>query len=751
PYTALYDLAPAHGYTSYSTFPLLSGDWNGDGFTDISRYGTHAIKSFPTMGDSSTLVRSITDGLGKKVTLAYEPLTSSTVYSKGSGTTYPAVDIQNASRVVSTVQVSDGIGGNNTVRYHYDALRYEHNGRGSCGFQAVTATDETQGTISSTSYYQNHPYKGLTKKEERFLTNGTLLERASSTWTKLSLSNGRYYPYVSQKTEERFDLDGTPLFNTQTALTIDQYGNNLTSTTTYNDGYTDASTHTYNNNTAQWRIGELLSITTTKRATGKVAISRRSSFTYEAGRGLLFKENIEPGDAQLALTKQYGYDKYGNITSTTISGAGIVSRTSTQTYDEFGRFVIKKVNPLGHQESIDYDERHGQVSLLTGPNGLSTAWNYDTFGRAIKEVRSDGTETTNALLLAAGGTISTAKYFSYAKETGSSPSYTYYDALGREVRRETRGLDSRKIFVDTEYDTKGNVKRVSDPYFEGTSPLWSTTTYDALNRPLTMTMPGGRISRTNYQGFSTTATNPKGQVTRRIVNSRGKLVEAIDAQSKSVKYEYDSLENPTRVIDPLGNATAFVNDRAGRRISITDPDSGTTHSTYNALGELTSQRDAKGQIIRFTYDLLGRITSKTTPEGVSQWVYDSAPNGIGKLAFSTGIGGYELENEYDDLGRPAVVTKTLNGIRYRFGTEYDSIGRLSEITYPTGFSVLHRYNTEGFLVQVENGATGQSYWRADRQNARGLLEQQTLGNGLQVVRTYDSNTGYISRIRAGTH
>jgi YD repeat-containing protein len=60
-------------------------------------------------------------------------------------------------------------------------------------------------------------------------------------------------------------------------------------------------------------------------------------------------------------------------------------------------------NALGQKESWQYDPRFGQQPTShSGPNGLTTPWSYDRFGRKISEVRADGMQTQFAYLFCSG-------------------------------------------------------------------------------------------------------------------------------------------------------------------------------------------------------------------------------------------------------------------------------------------------------------------------------------------------------------
>jgi uncharacterized protein RhaS with RHS repeats len=67
----------------------------------------------------------------------------------------------------------------------------------------------------------------------------------------------------------------------------------------------------------------------------------------------------------------------GNKTKSTITGSGIVSRSTTVEYSTDGKFPVKATNALGHSETKTFDAKTGNVLTLTGPNGLTTTWEYD--------------------------------------------------------------------------------------------------------------------------------------------------------------------------------------------------------------------------------------------------------------------------------------------------------------------------------------------------------------------------------------
>jgi len=496
-------------------------------------------------------------------------------------------------------------------------------------------------------------------------------------------------------------------------------------------------------------------------------ITRTSAFEYDAATGLLTKEIIEPDNPQLRLETAYTYDAYGNKVAATTSSpatgsAAVVPRSSATTYDAIGQFPVSSSNALGQTETKTYDSKFGGMTSLTGPNGLTTQWQYDGFGRKIKEIRADGTQTKWDYLYCNGingGTTPCPSLATYVIQvtplaaddvTASGPwSKSYYDSLQREIKSETVGFDGTSVIAkDTQYDSLGRVYRTSLPYYANQTPQWSTASYDSLSRVLITTAPDGSQVLMGYNGLTTTVTNALNQTQTKIKNSQGQLVKVVDAQNNALTYQYDAIGNVVATIDPKGNVVSLTYDLRGRKTQMVDPDMGTWTYEYNALGELTKQTDAKGQVTSMVYDKLGRMTSRAEADLVSTWSYDNCAKGIGKLCSSTADNGYLKTNTYDSLGRGSSTTTTID-TAYTNSATYDANGRVNTVTYPTGLTVQYVYTPLGYLKEVRNSQTNALLWRADTQNALGQLLQQTYGNNVVTQQVFEATTGRLKNIYAG--
>jgi RHS repeat-associated protein len=490
------------------------------------------------------------------------------------------------------------------------------------------------------------------------------------------------------------------------------------------------------------------------------SITRSSSFAYDAASGLITQEVVEPGTPALRLETDTTYDAFGNKLSVVTSGIDIATRGNSSTYDARGQFVTTNTNALGQSETLVFDPRFGKPTSQTGPNGLTTTWSYDTFGRKILEVRADGTRTTYSYQFC--GSSCQTSYFITATPLASDGvtqngpiSIVYFDTLDREVARDTQGFDGSTVRGRRAYDSFGNVLQTSRPFFfVGGVKEWTFYTYDVLGRVLTTTFPDNSVSQEAYHGLTVTETNANNQTRTVTKNARGDVVSVKDALSHTMTYVYDPLGELLSTTDALGNVVTATYDTRGRKISSSDPDMGTWSYSYDTLSELVSQTDAKGQTTTFAYDKLGRKTVRTEPDMASLWQYDTAWMGIGRLAveqITAGPGaGFERDYGYDSLGRlNQIYMSTGDENVYGFYATYDANGRLSAITYPSGSSVQYSYNSFGYSNQLADGASHQVLWTLNALDAEQHITQQTSGNGVVTTRGFDPTTGRLLTIDAG--
>src|SRR5205085_10253034 len=85
---------------------------------------------------------------------------------------------------------------------------------------------------------------------------------------------------------------------------------------------------------------------------------------------------------------------------------------------------------------------------------------------------------------------------------------------------------------------------------------------------------------------------------------------------------------------------------------------------------------------------------------------------------------------------------------------YNPLGKLDTRTFPasTGAPLVVKYNYDanGLLQNMANNATGAAYWTRNGENADGNITSETYGNGLTGTRGYDTLTGRLTSLQAGT-
>ena len=295
----------------------------------------------------------------------------------------------------------------------------------------------------------------------------------------------RYHVFKSaaiETTRAPEDL-GSILSAVTSELTTDEWGN-TTYATVRSSGRCTASRHIFAQPDSEaWAIGRLLRSTVrTRPSESDCAVgsegdesTRTAAFEYFPD-GLLKREVVEPGSSDLCVVSEYEYDGFGNGTrkvtrncngtsgshpenreaAAPAGDARFEPRVATTRYDagaveiggvsltwEAGQFPTAASNALGHTETRAFDSRTGQLVRLIGPNGITSSIEYDELGRKLIERQTDpsGAAFSTRWRYEPSGYVGNVVTATRREDFGADgralapPSWTYSDALGREVRR----------------------------------------------------------------------------------------------------------------------------------------------------------------------------------------------------------------------------------------------------------------------------------------------------------------------------
>ncbi|MBP9593197.1 MAG: hypothetical protein KBE42_14070, partial [Steroidobacteraceae bacterium] len=703
----------------------ISSDFSGDGLDDLARSGGANLAHLGVPGE---LLSGATDGFGNAVSFTYLPMSNATVYTRGTGAAPPQADFQGSSPLVRSVQVSPVGGTAYTLQYAYSEGRIDFQGRGFLGMKSRVMTDLRDNVTTTEIYRQDFPYIGaLESAASRQPGSGLLIDSVSHTYDKHVLdstsNNQRYLPYRPTSVMQRYEIggvkNGTLISQTTESRTVNTLGNTTTASAVivdYDSGspdyyasYTQNVATSFSADQTNWCLSLPVSRTETRTQPGGASEARAASWVVSGTQCRVTQQTIEPGaGSTVSLVTDLGYDACGNVNSVSTYPAGQSSsaRTTSLNFGSRCQLPETETNPLGQASTIAHDYALGVPTSRTDPNGLAVSYQYDGFGRLVREAQPDGTAVRTALIACnAGngycgkGSALALKVTRTARDTSDAVLRTdedFFDGVGRVRFAHRDTLESGAAMIEQQYDAFGRITQRSQPRFAAGATYWSSLSYDLLGRvtqenaPVSAAQPSGRIRTIAYEGRDTRTTDPRGYATTRVTDVLGRLRKVIDpSPGGTTLYTYRPFGEPAAVTDAAGNVTSWSYNLRGFVTATSDPDAGNWSYVPNAFGELASQTDAKSQSLSFTYDKLGRPLTRVEPEGTTTWIWGTSATAknLGRLASISSPGGYAESYVYDSLGRPAQQQVTVDGTAHTINQTYSaSSGWPATLEYPLSTS-----------------------------------------------------------------
>lgn len=443
-----------------------------------------------------------------------------------------------------------------------------------------------------------------------------------------------------------------------------------------------------------------------------------------------------------------------------------------------------------------YDFQSGKVVSTTDPNNQTTTYSYaingltayDPFLRLCRVTRPGGLGKTDYFYSDLPGDIS--NYTSVSQNSSTLvEDGVLFDGLGRPYRSGHSESSTQWSIKDTEYDSLGRVERVSNPYFASTmdgptnpSGVWTSTSYDDLNRPLTITMPDGSIVSTVYSGNQVATTDPTSKTRRSITNALGRLAQVAEDPSGlnyQTNYTYDVLGNLITVQQGT-QSRYFFYDSLSRLVRTKNPEQDINSSLalttnppaynnswslgyiYDPNGNVQTRTDARGITTNYAYDRINRSTTITYTDSTPsvERHYDGATLGMGRFHYSYSGGNFStgttvehtVIDSYDALGRPLTGRQLFKtggtwGQTFNFSRSYDWAGHITQQAYPSSRTVNHTYNSGGRLASTSGNLGGTSYTYADTitYTPSGQMASERFGTGTSTSLYHAS--GYNSRLQ----
>ncbi len=391
-------------------------------------------------------------------------------------------------------------------------------------------------------------------------------------------------------------------------------------------------------------------------ATATNALGHTIYSSYEPKYG-----NILSQTNAIGLTTEYQYDAWGKLVSNTTpfgKNTIVLDRYSGTEFSN-AEYYKHSVSLIGSEKYEYYDIEGQRVNEKSrGFNGewIYTSWEYDVFGRLVKESKpykiSETPKLTeysydsfNRINLVSDHTNNEDLFsYSYAgirKVTttdlmgGSQDNYKEYNAIGQLIKAHDNGGD-----ITYEYDALGNMVTVNSP--GGTT----TMTYDLAGNKRSMS----------------------------------------DADAGTYTYTYDAL---------------------GRVLTKNHTEHGTTYYEYDLLGRITRE-EADDNVNEYTYvsegNGLGQVQSVRS-SNIATLIYDYIYDEFGRVIQkeeTIGSNSYSMKYKYDDLGR---VDKTIYPDGFSIVHDYNDYGYLKGINKSDGSKIweVKGFTTYGKPEQIEYG------------------------------------------------
>jgi|HubBroStandDraft_1064217.scaffolds.fasta_scaffold05558_3 hypothetical protein len=177
-------------------------------------------------------------------------------------------------------------------------------------------------------------------------------------------------------------------------------------------------------------------------------------------------------------------------------------------------FPTTVTNALSQKTTYQYDYWIGRPAIATDPNLINTGFAYvDPLDRLTQVTRgSDAAQTAYTYVDTPNSVSVTATSDQTSLNDNIIKTEILYDGLARKVQTE-QYADCGYISVQQTYDAMGRPYTATNPYRPCLSePVENTTTlYDALNRPLTVTTADGSPTTMSYTGKSDHRHGPRGR------------------------------------------------------------------------------------------------------------------------------------------------------------------------------------------------------------------------------------------------
>lgn len=764
------------------------GDFDGDGKADFLLF-EHNISDGKSPTNSLYLLESFKGYNSKLTKIAYSDKHSynftykslsadnGTNYSR-TNTTYigKSVSIKPSIYVINTFNIKVNGILDKTTSYQYADLLYNKHGRGLLGFTKITIIDDlTNGVpnvnkqilINESKLNDEVLFKlDLFRSSSYLVANGSapslnnLVSQSlysSSSINTVETLNPNIRFFYSNSTVETNYLTGV---KKSTCIEYDENGNVIHTQETFDKvgnatgipEFTNTSDFKYNQY-GSWLPSSVTISRNCKIRKGSSPYYTQTEMAYWSNGNLKHTEYFK-NNLSYYYKEVITYDKYGNIIITSLDSANnATTNTFRNKYFTYvnGLFLQKVKNALNQETQFVYEPVYGNKVSEQGPGGLTTTYEYDSWGKLIKTNLPGGNYETVSFNWASTNTDN-IYYYVIKSNTLGNMNWEYYNALDQKVMYTVKGFEGQIATQKFTYNSDNILETETNLYDATNSTTIANTkklteyTYDKYKRKETVKY-NNVLMATYIYDYGTTKTTIKDGKNREkysILNASG-LIETSGDNGGTILYKYGS---HNQVIETSTNGSTIFTDYNVQlnKISMTDPNTGTILYDYNAFGDLIGQKDAKNFSYYFKYDELGRLIQKWGGDDVYSYTYyssmgNASVNQLQKEEFKiNGISKHKKEYTYTALGLLSSAAETVNNQVYTTYYDYKSTNQqLYSVSYPTGITLTYDYDNFNNLKKITNAANNIIIWNKNSEDVDGKITSESYGNGFTTSYSYDTH------------
>ena len=649
-------------------------DITGNAMVDLAFHtDEQGIGFIPIFLNYPDLVTEITDGLEKKTTITYKPLTNPDVYTKGEGSVFPVIDVQIPTYVTAHHEVQGKTSGANIYSFdhRYQGLKINKH-RGLQGFAKSVLTNHQFDSTLTSEYYQSFPLSGYLERRTMNDNTDPSQEKIISVelWDVHFVKANDIYTIWNHNQQTEHYTNGHYNYTLESIRTYDEEHRNIIQIehkADSNDSKKFFTCFTYEQESEDrwWRAFYPRSIKTVTQAAAcdndvtwdeKYDLNWRR-FLYDENMNIKQQLTWDNSKSENSIVK-IDYDPYGNAIQYT-NPAGVVSTTI---YDlKTATFPISKTK--GHlTQHMTYDPNFGIQTSFTDANNIKLwdipATGIDSLGR-VTEVRKANPNTAelnpHTVITRTKGSFFPMDIATYTRtqwQGSDTPDNSWLwtrnaiDSFGRNVETRSKAYDTQteRVTKSIVLNKQGLVEKAYWPVYlhtEGPAcfhevPLseggtcvsapsnFNTYQYDSQGRLKKVTRPDGSITETVFDPLDNRKVTQRLEDPRQLSNgdslvnwstvysSRGKVLQQSSPSGATSSYHYDPIDRLITSTGPLGENTHFTYNSLNQRVSISKPEIGSIAYTYDGSGGLATKIDNKQQKIAYHYDTSGRLKTKAS-------------------------------------------------------------------------------------------------------------------------------------------